>query len=246
MRAGAIHEAWRALPIVTPAALIRDQPFVVISPHPDDESLGLGGLIAASREAKVDVRVVIVSDGSKSHPNSRAFPHDRLVALRRAEAEAAAGHLGLAPGSLTHLGLPDADVPMSGLAFDAAVAHLAAVADASRAASVFVTWRHDPHCDHEAAATMARHLRRHRPTLAFWNYPIWGWHLDADMAVDDSPPRGFRIDVARWLAVKERAVAAHASQMTDLIDDDPDGFRFTQDKLAPFRQPFETVLEMPA
>ncbi|MBE7219294.1 MAG: PIG-L family deacetylase, partial [Caulobacteraceae bacterium] len=58
-----IHAAWRALPLATPDAVTHGKPFVVISPHPDDESLGLGGLIAASRAAGVDVRVVVVSDG---------------------------------------------------------------------------------------------------------------------------------------------------------------------------------------
>ena len=246
MRVAAIHEAWRALPCATPGDVTGHRPFVVISPHPDDESLGLGGLIAASRQAGIDVRVVIVSDGSRSHPNSRRYPTERLVALRRDEADAAARHLGLAPGSVTHLDLPDAAVPLDGLAFDAAVAHLAAVADAAQAGAVFVTWAHDPHCDHEAAAAMARCLRDHRPNLAYWCYPIWGWHLDRSQEVDAPPPRGHRIDIAPWRAQKERAIAAHLSQMTDLIDDDPEGFRFTPDTLAPFLQPVETVFEMPA
>lgn len=246
MKAGDIHAAWRALPLVAPEVVTGDRPFVVISPHPDDESLGTGGLIAASRAAGLDVRVVIVSDGAKSHPGSQRYPHDRLVALRRTETEAAAAALGLVPGSVTHLDLPDAAVPMEGLAFEAAVAHLAAVVDDSRAGSVFVTWGHDPHCDHEAAAAMARHLRAHRPALTYWCYPVWGWHIEAADEIDAPPPRGFRIDIAPWRATKDRAIAAHASQMTDMIDDDPEGFRFTPETLAPFLQPVETVFEMPA
>lgn len=246
MKVGDLHEAWRALPLAAPEAITRGRPFVVISPHPDDESLGLGGLIAASREDGIDVRVVIVSDGSQSHPNSPTYPRDRLVALRRSEADAAGRQLGLATGSITHLDLPDAAVPNDGLAFDAAVAHLAAVADDAKAGAVFVTWGHDPHCDHEAAAAMARRLREHRPALAFWCYPIWGWHRDRDEEVEAPPPRGVRIDIAPWHPAKQRAIAAHASQMTDVIDDDPEGFRFTPDTLAPFLQTVETVFEMPA
>lgn len=240
-----IHAGWRALPLVTPEAVTRGKPFVVVSPHPDDESLGLGGLIAASRAAGIDVRVIVVSDGSQSHPNSRAFPCERLVALRRDETDAAAAALGLAPGAVTHLDLPDAAVPMEGIAFAAAVAHIAAVVDNSRAAAVFVTWGLDPHCDHEAAAAMVRHLRDHRPGLKAWCYPIWGWHRDAEEELDTLEPRGFRIDIGPWRAAKERAIAAHVSQMTGLIDDDPDGFRFTPDTLAPFLAPIETVFEMP-
>lgn len=246
MKVAEIHAAWRAFPLVAPEVVTGGKPFVVISPHPDDESLGLGGLIAASCAAGVDVRVVVVSDGSQSHPNSRAFPRERLVALRRAETDAAAAALGLSATAVTHLDLPDAAVPMDGLAFEAAVAHLATVVDQIQAASVFVTWGFDPHCDHEAAAAMARHLREHRPGLATWCYPIWGWHREPDEILDTSVSPGFRIDIAPWRAGKERAIAAHASQMTDLIQDDPEGFRFTPETLAPFLAPVETVFEMPA
>ncbi len=241
-----VREAWRAMPLVPPETVTQGRPFVVISPHPDDESLGMGGIIAAARAAGIDVRVVIVSDGSRSHPNSSKFPRERLVALRYTEALEAARHLGLAANSVTYLDLPDAAVPTSGRAFDAAVVHLAAVADDCKATSVFVTWGHDPHCDHEAAVAMARCLRAHRPALAFWCYPIWGWHLEAEREIEDSPPRGFRVDIGPWLAAKTHAIAAHASQMTDLIDDDPEGFRFTPEKLAPFLQPVEVVFEMAA
>ncbi|MDX7951686.1 PIG-L family deacetylase [Lichenihabitans sp. Uapishka_5] len=246
MKAGDLHAAWRALPMATPWDITGGKPFVVISPHPDDESLGLGGLIAAARADGIDVRVVVVSDGAGSHPNSRRVPHDDLVVLRRTETDAAARALGLAPGSVTHLDLPDTAVPMDGLAFEAAVAHLASVVEACGAASCFVTWGHDPHCDHEAADAMARHLRRHRPALRYWSYPIWGWHLDAAETVAAPAPKGFRIDIAPWQAAKHQAIAAHASQMTALIDDDPEGFRFTDDTLAPFLQPVETVFELSA
>lgn len=246
MNAGDLQAAWRSLPVTTPDILTGGRPIVIISPHPDDESLGMGGIIAASREAGADVRVVVISDGAQSHPRSERFPRDRLVTLRRAEVEAAAEHLGLPQGAVTHLDLPDAAVPSSGLAFDAAVAHLAAVVDDSRAAAVFVTWGGDPHCDHEAAAAMAARLREHRPGVAFFCYPIWGWHLEPTMVLDALPPRGYRVDIARWLPAKQRAIAAHASQMTELIDDDPEGFRFTPETLAPFLAPVETVFEMPA
>jgi LmbE family N-acetylglucosaminyl deacetylase len=244
MKAGAFRDAWGGWPIVAPLDVTGGQPFMVISPHPDDESLGVGGLIAASRQAHVDVRVVMVTDGARSHPTSKRFPRDRLVALRRDEASAAANALGLGEGSVTHLDLPDAEVPLSGPAFEAAVALMAAIADECRAASVFVTWGRDPHCDHEAAEAMARVLKAHRPDLVFWSYPIWGWHLDPETEVGRGTKNGRRVDVEPWLEAKRRAIAAHVSQMTDLIDDDPEGFRFSADQLAPFLRPIETVFEM--
>ena len=130
--------------------------------------------------------------------------------------------------------------------FEGTLDRLAEIVDRARAKHVFVTWERDPHCDHEAAAAMARALRRRRPGLGLWFYPIWGWHLHAETPLAAPAPKGCRIDISPWLAAKHAAIRAHASQMTDLIDDDPGGFRFDERTLAPFLQPSEYYFEVPA
>src|SRR5271165_6675226 len=78
----------------------------VFAPHPDDESLGCGGLIARLKDEGSLVHVVVMSDGSGSHPNSRRYPGPKLAALRQTEARAAVARLGLDPASeLEFLGL---------------------------------------------------------------------------------------------------------------------------------------------
>ena len=111
------------------------------------------------------------------------------------------------------------------------------------ARSLFVTWHRDPHCDHEAAHRIALAARRAVPHLRLLAYPIWGWHL-ADTEIDDPPPQGGRLPIEPWLDIKSHALSAYASQMTGLIDDDPDGFCFPKDKLAPFVGPFEHFIEV--
>ena len=51
MTAGAYLDALRRLPVTAPQALMAGKPFLVLSPHPDDETLGLGGAIAAAEQA---------------------------------------------------------------------------------------------------------------------------------------------------------------------------------------------------
>jgi LmbE family N-acetylglucosaminyl deacetylase len=245
LTAGEYFDAVRQLPLGSADELTNGSPFVVLSPHPDDESLGAGGLIAAACAGGQRADVIIITDGSGSHPRSQAYPRDRLIALRRSEVEAAGSLLGLPPDRVRHLGLPDTRAPGSGPAFDEAVNTISAACAASGAKSLFVTWDGDPHCDHEATARMAVAVRRCVPEIRVWAYPIWGWHLDPLLSFDRPVPRGLRLDISRYWAGKRAAIAAHASQMTDLLDDDPEGFRFTEATLAPFLGAFEYFVEVP-
>lgn len=243
--ATAVHDAWRRLPVIPVEAFLERGPFVILAPHPDDETLGLGGLMAAAAAAGRPPTVLVLTDGAGSHPNSRLYGPERLIALRQTESAAAAACLGVPATCLHHLGLPDTALPTSGDAFGALRLKVARRVRQAGARAVLVTWDHDPHCDHEAAATLARALRDDDPHLALWFYPIWGWHLDGDDPIDAPPPDGFRLDVAPYRAAKDAAIAAHASQMTDLIPDDPEGFRFEADELAPFLGRYETVFRVP-
>ena len=60
------------------------------------------------------MRLVVVSDGIGSHPNSRRYPPAALRDLREAETRAAASHLGLASEAIVFLRLPDTKVPSDG------------------------------------------------------------------------------------------------------------------------------------
>jgi LmbE family N-acetylglucosaminyl deacetylase len=233
------------LPVKDWTELTRGEPFAVLSPHPDDESLGAGGLIALARLHAQHVSIILLTDGSKSHPSSETYPRDRLIVTRRSELTSAAFILGVCSDQLFELGLPDAEAPFEGPDFEQAVERVSAILASARASTLFVTWEHDPHCDHQAAAKLARELRRRHPALTLWSYPVWGWHLPPSQAVLAPAPKGVRLAIEDVLPKKLAAIAAHASQMTDLIDDDSDGFRFTDETLAPFLRPFEYYIEVP-
>lgn len=243
MTAGEYRAALAALPLGTVADLVGRDPFLVVAPHPDDETLGCGGLLAAAERAGVPGRVLILTDGAGSHPNSASHPPERLVALRRREAEAALRALGLPDGRLDQLALRDAATPADGPEFDAAVDAVAARAAAAGARTLFVTWNRDPHCDHETGFAMARAAAA-RLGLRLWAYPIWGLHLPPGAELDEATPQGLRLDVSADRARKRRAIDCHASQVTGLIADDPEGFVFTEAQLAPFLGDAETFIRI--
>lgn len=246
MTAGEYLAALTQMPLGSLHDITAGAPFVVLSPHPDDESLGAGGLIAAACVAEQRVEVIVVTDGAGSHPNSRAYPAQRLIDLRKEEVEAAGSLLGLTHDRVSYLDLPDTQSPSSGAAFDTAVALIVETCRSTGAASLFVTWDRDPHCDHEATYRMAEAVKQLMPELRLWAYPIWGWHLDPALPMDRPPPQGLRLDIAAYQSIKRAAIAAHVSQMTDLIDDDPEGFRFTETTLAPFLGPYEYFIRVDA
>ena len=241
MRAAEAHAAMRGLPVADLDEIDGGRTALVLAPHADDESLGCGGLIAEACARGRPPFVLVLTDGAGSHPGSRAYPPARLAALREAEARAATAALGLPPGRVGFLGLPDTAAPTAGPAFDAAVRAILDRAAAAGCGLLLAPWRHDPHCDHEAAHLMAAEAAR-RGGLARLAYPVWGWTLPDDAALPGEAPRGWRLDVARHLPAKRRAIAAHASQHAGLITDDPCGFALPPAFLALFDQPFEVYL----
>jgi LmbE family N-acetylglucosaminyl deacetylase len=242
MQAGDVFAALEAAPVVPLGELVGPGGIVVVAPHPDDESLGCGGLIAAACREGRSVRLVVVSDGCGSHAGSRIYPPDRLRALREAETLEAARILGLAPEHTSFLGLPDAAVPKDGPDAEAAADAIAAAAREAGASAILVTWRHDPHCDHEASAAIVDLVRDRVPGVMILAYPVWGWTLPAETEIG-AGGRMSRLDVSAERAVKRRAVMAHRSQTTDLIGDDPTGFRLAPEMIDRLCGPFERFIE---
>ncbi len=241
MRAADALAAMRALPVADLDAIDGGETALLLAPHADDESLGCGGFIAEACARGQPPHVLVLTDGAGSHQNSRLFPPARLRALRQQEARDAVAILGLPPHRIGFLDLPDTAAPTSGAVFDNAVRTIAAQCDGC--GLLLAPWRWDPHCDHEAAHLMAaaaaclagvRHLA----------YPVWGWTLPDDADLPGPAPAGWRLRMDRHLPAKRRAIAAHASQYSDLISDDPAGFRLPAGLLAMFDRPYETFLRV--
>ena len=93
-----------------------DARVLVFAPHPDDETIGAGGLIFHLARRGVPVRVVFVTNGDGyaeavaqdfHEQKPRDTDYVEFGEIRRREAIAAARHLGLHRGDLVFLGFPD-------------------------------------------------------------------------------------------------------------------------------------------
>jgi len=245
MQAGPVLETLRNLPLRSSTDLFGSAPLLVLAPHPDDESLGCGGLIADCQARGQAVHVLVLTDGSGSHPNSRAWPPARLVALRAEETRAAVAALGLAEDRVGFLGLPDARAPLRGAPLRATAQRVAEHARARGIGTICTSWPGDPHTDHVAAYRAAA-LAAPMIGARLFCYPVWGWTLPAHAWVPPTPSRGANIDITPYVAAKRRAIACHRSQYSDLIDDDPDAFKMSPEFVAHFARPSEVFIDMSA
>ena len=141
---------------------------VLVAPHPDDEVLGCGGLIAAARARRLPVHVVLLTDGGASHPQA---PRARLAAMRLREMRAALRRLGGA--RLLAMGLPDGAASAAGARLRHAIAALRALRRRLRPGALLVPSGQDDHPDHRAARAIAGAATRGTGT-SLAEYAMWG------------------------------------------------------------------------
>jgi LmbE family N-acetylglucosaminyl deacetylase len=177
---------------------------VIVAAHPDDEVLGVGGLISILAAAGARVRLIAVTDGEASH---RGHADPAALALRRtAETAAALRALGAGTAEVVRLGLPDGGLAVGEDDLAGVLRRLTAGFGVCLA-----PWDRDMHPDHEAAGRAARRVF---PRVLC--YPVWMWHWASpgdprvpwdQAAVVPLPPSA----VAR----KRAAIGCFASQLED-------------------------------
>ena len=213
---------------------------VVLAAHPDDESLGAGGLIARAHRHGLAVVVVAATDGEGSHPGSPTHSRDELAAVRRTEVRDAVR--ALAPTATTHSwGLPDG--ALSDRADELLAALVRLVGDGRRTLLV-APWRHDGHTDHEAAGRAAA-TAAVRTGARLLEYPIWWWHWGRPDRAPWDRLRVLDLDEAES-AARARAQAAHRSQTEPLSDQAGAEVLLSASFLQHFAGPRETYVVEPA
>jgi LmbE family N-acetylglucosaminyl deacetylase len=214
---------------------------LVLAPHPDDEVLAVGGLLATLASEGWGVDVLAVTDGEGSHPRSRRVTPRGLAELRATERDLALARLGIARARVTRLGCPDSAVASVHDLPERIVDHLRH----DRGVRVCLApWVHDGHPDHDAVGRAA-HVACAASGVELLEYPVWAWHwAQPDTALPWSRVRRFVLGAGAQ-AAKRAAIAAYRSQIEPLGPDEGDQAILAPPVLARFHRPFETLFLCP-
>jgi len=211
---------------------------LVIAPHPDDESLGCGGLIANLRKSGIAVHVIFTTDGSMSHPNAQNITAMGRTKMREQEAISALSILGVEEQYITFLRGQDSALPAIGeKGFEGFVAQLVGIIELVQPGLVLVPYEFDPHRDHRASWQITMAALENYPETAIWQYLIWLYTLGNTQDVEPltTIPGGIQyLPVSKYRQQKKSAIAAHKSQLDLEIFEDPKGFYLKQEVLKNF------------
>jgi LmbE family N-acetylglucosaminyl deacetylase len=247
---GTPEDAWQQWPELAarPKLRVTSPPAtaVVVAPHPDDEILGVGGLLSLLARAGTEIHIVAVTDGEASHPGSPTLTPHELAARRIRESMQAQEILGLSAASVQRLRLPDGGVRQAEAyagTITAAVMHaLARTADRGEAWCI-APWSGDGHPDHAAAGAAA--ITAAGVTARILAYPVWMWHW--------AEPEDARVPwwQARRIALpddvrdaKRAAAAAFTTQVSPLSDDPADAAILPPNVLIRLTRDVEFVFEV--
>lgn len=188
---------------------------LVIAPHPDDETMGLGGTLVHHARAGDKITVVFVGSGIQGDPDGH-YPRNEYPQVREAEARAAAQVLGVS--AVRFLGYPDnlsdegihvfGDLPKDPVAARRALACsfaeiLAKVIEEVPCSIVYYPWVGELHADHWQVAQSVVHLMSVRADLCaridFLGYDVWT-ALPPDTVIDISDTMPTKLDAVRCYA----------------------------------------------
>jgi LmbE family N-acetylglucosaminyl deacetylase/SAM-dependent methyltransferase len=197
-----LDSRWEDVPRLGLSGLLERYPHVVLlAPHPDDETLALGGTLADLADSAATVTVVVATHGG-SGPGSTE---------RRIEAERATAMLG-AHVKTVWWNLPDGDLPNAVVEISERLVELVD-ADTLLLAPIEC----DGHSDHEALAAAAEAVARAREA-ALLQYPVWLWHWATPDDIDWTRVRTIAPSL-RALVAKNAAIVCYTSQLAS-----PDGY----------------------
>ena len=179
---------------------------LLVSAHPDDMEIGMGGTAAKLAEAGHSLLSVVITDGRRS-PDPGKIGQEAMARLRQEEGVRACQRLGINETSFFGFGSIDSDDTIQ-----QALGRLVQVFDKFEPDVVY-TLHHelDRHASHRAAGRITIDaLTRANSSAQVWAYEVWGLFPHWDRLED----------ISDQLETKLAAIREHSSQTAAVQYDD--------------------------
>jgi LmbE family N-acetylglucosaminyl deacetylase len=208
---------------------------IVFAPHPDDEVLGCGGTIIKKKRLGAEVKIVILTDGARSHPG--LISESLLKSIRAREALAASATMGVEESDVHFLEFADGKLRKD---LSCAIDRVGQILLRYQPQEVYIPYHKDkdPNLDHIATnAVVTSALRACRAKTIIYEYPIWFWNHWPWISVATNSTRKIlmvlkksfisglgllwdmrcSVYIADVLDLKRKTLDQHESQMTRLV-----------------------------
>lgn len=196
---------------------------VILSPHPDDETLSVGGLIADLKK-DCDITIIAVTDGENAYEDVDA---EYLRQVRIVEQNNALALLGIAPDKLIRLGIKD-----SAVALEEEYLKKSITPFIDSNTLLIAPWIEDYHPDHKSVGNVALHIANQTSASLVFCF-FWTWHQSGVDEMMHLPLVIYSLDDATH-TLKRKAIFSYVSQL-----EHPIAPILTLDLLKPALRPFE-------
>ncbi|MFW6145714.1 MAG: PIG-L deacetylase family protein [Planctomycetota bacterium] len=187
---------------------------LIVAPHPDDETLGCGGVFAGRAAEGCDVAVLVVTDGRHLFRLSRwkietdPTP-DETAAMRKDETRRAVDVLGGRSETIRFLDVEDGTLSRHA---EAVSETMAEIIDEVEPDEIYVTSEHEEHTDHVAACAVVRAAMAKTHSGATLHRYVIALADGVSPGSVDEPT--VAVDIAAHMETKRRAVRRFASHLT--------------------------------
>jgi LmbE family N-acetylglucosaminyl deacetylase len=171
---------------------------LLVSAHPDDMEIGMGGTAAKLAAEGNSLTSIVLTDGRRSPTPFRVDP-DSLAEMRQEEARRAGEVLGIR--EVLFLNLPDLKSTEN---FQIARDRLREIIGRTKPVEIYTLHPQlDRHASHQLAGSAVLDVAGGRPDIVVWAYEVWGLFSQWDRFED----------ISSFISKKIQAISEHKSQV---------------------------------
>jgi LmbE family N-acetylglucosaminyl deacetylase len=189
---------------------------LIVSPHPDDETIGCGGIMIARRELGLETHIVLLTNGQASHAGHPKLDVEELSRLRRNESRRAVAALAGPDAKIHFLNYSDGELDcLTPEKAGGLVDSLAALIERLKPGEILIPCFAEGSSEHDASHRYAvSAVARISPRPRVLEYVVWGLRNPFHLLSAASTARAvYRCGLGSRRSDKRRALRMYRTQV---------------------------------